>query len=129
MKKLSIFSILLIILTITNSMVLAEEEYVEPSTVKAIVLEAGEAKETEDLYETIRVQKVKLKIASGIHKGEIIDVENHLSDNEAKSLLFAGIILGSLGAVMDVGMSISSSIEEIYNANSIFLEKNYLILV
>jgi uncharacterized membrane protein len=35
-----------------------------------------------------------------------------------KSLLFAGIILGSLGAVMDVGMSIASSIEEIYNANS-----------
>lgn len=34
-----------------------------------------------------------------------------------KSLLFAGIILGSLGAIMDVGMSISSSIEEIHNAN------------
>lgn len=32
-------------------------------------------------------------------------------------LLFSGIILGSLGAVMDVGMSISSSIEEIYKAN------------
>ncbi|WP_077368609.1 YibE/F family protein [Anaerosalibacter sp. Marseille-P3206] len=34
-----------------------------------------------------------------------------------RSLLFSGIILGSLGAVMDVGMSISSAIEEIYNAN------------
>lgn len=34
-----------------------------------------------------------------------------------RSLMFSGIILGSLGAVMDVGMSISSSIEEIYNAN------------
>ncbi|MBU5293922.1 YibE/F family protein [Anaerosalibacter bizertensis] len=33
------------------------------------------------------------------------------------SLLFSGIILGSLGAVMDVGISISSSIEEVYNAN------------
>lgn len=32
-------------------------------------------------------------------------------------LLFSGIILGTLGAVMDVGMSISSSIDEIYNAN------------
>jgi len=34
-----------------------------------------------------------------------------------KSLLFAGIIMGALGAVMDVGMSISSSIEEIHKAN------------
>ena len=33
------------------------------------------------------------------------------------SLLFSGIILGSLGAVMDVGISISSSMEEVYNAN------------
>ncbi|HAE91312.1 YibE/F family protein [Tissierella praeacuta] len=35
-----------------------------------------------------------------------------------KNLLFAGIILGSLGAVMDVGMSIASSIEEIHSANN-----------
>ncbi len=34
-----------------------------------------------------------------------------------KALLFAGIIMGALGAVMDVGMSISSSIEEINKAN------------
>ncbi|SHH14906.1 YibE/F family protein [Tepidibacter thalassicus] len=34
-----------------------------------------------------------------------------------KSLLFAGIIMGALGAVMDVGMSIASSIEEINKAN------------
>lgn len=34
-----------------------------------------------------------------------------------RSLLFSGIILGSLGAVMDVGMSIASSIDEIYKAN------------
>ncbi len=32
-------------------------------------------------------------------------------------LLFSGIILGSLGAVMDVSMSISSSIEEIHKAS------------
>ena len=35
-----------------------------------------------------------------------------------KNILFSGIILGSLGAVMDVGMSIASSIDEIYNANN-----------
>lgn len=32
-------------------------------------------------------------------------------------LLFAGIIISSLGAVMDVGMSMSSAIQEIYEAN------------
>lgn len=32
-------------------------------------------------------------------------------------LLFAGIIISALGAVMDVGMSMSSSIQEIYEAN------------
>jgi len=34
-----------------------------------------------------------------------------------KDLLFSGILLGALGAVMDVSMSIASSIQEIYNAN------------
>jgi len=33
------------------------------------------------------------------------------------NLLFSGILLGALGAVMDVAMSIASSIKEIYNAN------------
>ena len=32
-------------------------------------------------------------------------------------LLFAGIIISALGAVMDVGMSMSSAIQEIYEAN------------
>ncbi len=34
-----------------------------------------------------------------------------------KGILFAGMIIGALGAVMDVGMSIASSIEEIKKAN------------
>ena len=34
------------------------------------------------------------------------------------NLLFAGILLGALGAVMDVAMSIASSIQEIYAANN-----------
>jgi len=34
-----------------------------------------------------------------------------------RSLLFSGIIMGSLGAVMDIGMSIASAMEEIYKAN------------
>jgi len=39
-------------------------------------------------------------------------------DFDFKSLLFSGIILGALGAVMDVAMSIASSIQEIHNANN-----------
>ncbi len=34
-----------------------------------------------------------------------------------KGLLFSGIIMGALGAVMDIGMSIASSIEEIYKVD------------
>jgi uncharacterized membrane protein len=34
-----------------------------------------------------------------------------------QGLLFAGIIIGSLGAVMDVGMSIASAIQEVKNAH------------
>lgn len=31
-----------------------------------------------------------------------------------RGILFAGMIIGALGAVMDVGMSIASAVEEIY---------------
>lgn len=41
-----------------------------------------------------------------------------------KNLLFSGILLGALGAVMDVAMSIASSIKEINNANSALEGKN-----
>ncbi|WFA10398.1 YibE/F family protein [Tissierella sp. Yu-01] len=81
MKKL--ISILVLILILSNSMVLAQEEYVETLMAKALVLEVGEAEQREDLYESIRIQDVKLKIISGIYKDQIIEIENHLSDNEA----------------------------------------------
>ncbi|GMG95182.1 YibE/F family protein [Tepidimicrobium xylanilyticum] len=44
-------------------------------------------------------------------------------DFDFRGLLFSGIILGALGAIMDVGMSIASSIEEIHNANKSFTRK------
>lgn len=44
-------------------------------------------------------------------------------DFNLQDLLFSGIILGSLGAVMDVGMSIASSIEEIYGNNKSLTRK------
>ncbi len=36
---------------------------------------------------------------------------------DIKGILFSGIIMGSLGAVMDVAMSISSAMDEVYSAN------------
>ncbi|WZL73461.1 YibE/F family protein [Clostridiaceae bacterium 35-E11] len=40
-----------------------------------------------------------------------------------KSLLFSGIIMGALGAVMDVGMSIASAMEEIYRVDPMMSRK------
>ena len=41
-------------------------------------------------------------------------------------LLFAGIIMGALGGVMDVGMSISSAIGEVKNANPLLTTKDLI---
>ncbi|WP_236660272.1 YibE/F family protein [Isachenkonia alkalipeptolytica] len=43
-----------------------------------------------------------------------------------RGLLFAGIIIGSLGAVMDVGMSIASSLQEVKNANPEIARKDLM---
>jgi len=39
------------------------------------------------------------------------------TDFDFRGLLFAGIIIGALGAVMDVGMSVASAMEEVKKAN------------
>jgi uncharacterized membrane protein len=39
------------------------------------------------------------------------------TDFDIRGILFAGMIIGALGAVMDVGMSVASAIQEIKNAN------------
>lgn len=57
--------------------------------------------------------------ASGISGYNVSDIENlnyvaQYCEMQIGELLFAGIIISSLGAVMDVGMSISSTINEIY---------------
>lgn len=84
MKKIILIFILALMLI--NSIAFAEEEYIEPFIEKAIVLEAGEAKHSDDLYEDIQMQEVKLKITSGKYKGKIVDIENHLSDNDAYNI-------------------------------------------
>ncbi|HHY90782.1 MAG TPA: YibE/F family protein [Clostridiales bacterium] len=46
------------------------------------------------------------------------------TDFDLQGLLFSGIIMGSLGAVMDVAISIASSIEEIHRTNPSLPSKN-----
>ncbi|MEL7567049.1 MAG: YibE/F family protein [Dehalobacterium sp.] len=41
----------------------------------------------------------------------------NLADLDLKGLLFSGMIIGAIGATMDVGMSIASSIEEVWKTN------------
>lgn len=60
--------------------------------------------------------------AAGISGFNVTDIENltYIAQNtqiKIGQLLFAGIIISSLGAVMDVGMSIASTIQEIHETD------------
>lgn len=66
----------------------------------------------------------KIKI-SGLHAEEanmLMNIPQGVDFN-FKNLLFSGIILGALGAIMDVGMSVASSIDEIHKANNSLSQK------
>ena len=68
----------------------------------------------------ISVIASKFAILTGLtteEAGMLINIPQDINF-DFKSLLFSGIILGALGAVMDVAMSIASSIQEIHNANN-----------
>ncbi|MGB3368767.1 MAG: YibE/F family protein, partial [Acidaminobacteraceae bacterium] len=60
--------------------------------------------------------KVKLTGLSSEEAAMLLFIPQDVEFN-FKELLFSGILLGSLGAVMDVAMSIASSIEEIHKAD------------
>ncbi len=64
---------------------------------------------------------------TGYNVSEIEDLVFVASNTELKigELLFSGILISSLGAVMDVSMSIASTVTEIYSKNS-YLSKNEL---
>lgn len=85
MKKRILFIILILILS--SSFVYADEEFIEPLMEKAIVLEVGEIESSEEFGGFVQTQDVKLKITSGKYKGEIRDIENHLSDNVVYNIL------------------------------------------
>ena len=60
--------------------------------------------------------KVKLTGLSTEEAANLLFIPQGIEFN-FKELLFSGILLGSLGAVMDVAMSIASSVEEIHKAD------------
>lgn len=60
--------------------------------------------------------KVKLTGLSTEEAAMLLYIPQEVNFN-FKDLLFSGILLGALGAVMDVAMSIASSIDEIHKAN------------
>ena len=55
---------------------------------------------------------------TGLSAEEATALMNFHENIDFTNLLFSGIIIGALGAIMDVGMSIASSIEEVYKANN-----------
>lgn len=66
--------------------------------------------------------KIKLTGLSAEEASMLMYIPQGITFN-FKNLLFSGIILGALGAVMDVGMSVASSIEEIHRANNDLSQK------
>ncbi|NLY86751.1 MAG: YibE/F family protein [Tissierellia bacterium] len=83
--RVKVFFLILAILF--NTSLIFAEEYVESTVEKGIVLEAEEPHGEEGLYEGIKVQRLKVKISSGKYKNQVLDIENHLSDNPAYDIL------------------------------------------
>lgn len=83
MKK--ILSLLILVLALLSSSVYGEA-YLEPISEKALVIEAGEPRSSEDLYEGLSMQDITIEITSGKYKGDILEIENHLSENEAYNI-------------------------------------------
>lgn len=86
MKKNQLILIFILLFSLWTSTVFAED-FPEPLSEKAKVLQAGQAQNDDgNLYGEFQMQKVKIEILSGEHKGDILDVENNLSDNEAYNI-------------------------------------------
>ncbi len=70
--------------------------------------------------------KVKLTGLSGEEVGMLMYIPQGI-DFDFRGLLFSGIMLGSMGAVMDVGISVASSMEEVKRANPDIKAKDLLL--
>lgn len=77
----------LILAIIFSSSIVFAEEYVESIVEKGIIIEADEPHNKEGLYEGVLVQNLKVRITSGKYKNQVLDIENHLSDNPAYDIL------------------------------------------
>jgi uncharacterized membrane protein len=86
MKKFSGMLVLIITVLIISATVFAaeisyeQENEFENFSERGTILEAAEPKEVKD--EFFRIQDVQLRIDTGTHKGEIVDVQNSLSDHQ-----------------------------------------------
>lgn len=69
---------------------------------------------------------IKTMRLSGYSTLEILYAADILENVKIKELISAGVIIGSLGAVMDVAMSIASSLEEIKKSNNNITEKEMI---
>lgn len=70
--------------------------------------------------------KVKLTGLSSEEAGMLMYIPQNI-DFDFRGLLFSGIMLGALGAVMDVGMSIASAMEEIKKINPQIMTKDLFV--
>lgn len=86
MKKFSGWLVLIIAVLIISATVFAaetsyeQENEFENFSERGTILEATEPKEVKD--EFFRIQYVQLRIDTGTHKGEVVDVQNSLSDHQ-----------------------------------------------
>lgn len=77
---------LLILILIFLATSVHASDYTEPLSERAVVLEASEARESDDLYEGLTLQDLVIEITSGKYKGDVREIENHLSENEAYNI-------------------------------------------
>lgn len=82
MKKILLF---VIIFVLTSSIAFGDE-YIEPLIEKAKVIKATDPENSENIYEGTVTQIVTIEITSGKYKGEIREVENHLTENVAYNI-------------------------------------------
>lgn len=85
----------------------------------------GETVQLESTFETMLIALIVIKFdnSSGVHFKEL----EFLTHPPEKSF-YIELLIGTLGAIMDIEISISSSINEIFNKNP-DIKKNYLLKV
>ncbi len=54
---------------------------------------------------------------TGLSSGEAQMLQFHDASLDVQGLLFSGIVIGALGAILDVGMSVSSAMEQVKNSD------------